>query len=284
MEKQNAIEVNHLTKGYPGFSLDIPQFVLPQGSIVGLVGENGAGKSTLIKLIMGMIHPENGSVILLGRDNRRDIHLLKEDIGVVLDQMGIPECLNSVQLGKIMATTFLHWDESCYEQLIKSWKIPTDKEFKDFSKGMKMQLQLAVALSHNARLLILDEATNGLDPVIRDEILDILEEFTRREEHSVLLSSHIVSDLEKISDYIAFLHQGRLLLFDEKDRLLDNYGLIQCNGQELEALPKESVWIKRTTAYGIEAVVDRRGLSGVENISPVSLEELFIAIVKEGEQ
>lgn len=283
MEKNNVIEVRNLIKDYPGFLLDIPQFTLPQGSIVGLVGENGAGKSTLIKLIMGLVHPKEGNILLLGQDNRKDIHLLKEDIGVVLDQTGIPECLNPAQVGRIMADTFSHWDQIHYEQLLASWKLPIDKQFKDFSRGMKMKQQLAVALSHGAKLLILDEATNGLDPVIRDEILDILEEFTRQEENSVLLSSHIVSDLEKVSDYIAFLHQGKLLLCDEKDRLLEQYGLLQCSRQGLEALPKEMVWIKRDTDYGVEAVVDRKGLTGKESVTPISLEELFIAMVKEGE-
>ncbi|MGN1313498.1 MAG: ABC transporter ATP-binding protein [Lachnospiraceae bacterium] len=289
MEQNNAVEIRDLRKDYQDFTLCIPQFSLPRGCIMGLIGENGAGKSTLIRLIMGLVHQQEGEITLLGQDNRQNLHLLKEDIGVVLGEIGIPEILNPVQVGKIMRDTFSRWNQSGYEELIERWRLPSNKKFKDFSRGMKMKQQLAVALSHEAKLLILDEATNGLDPVIRDEILDILEEYTRCEKHTVLLSSHIVSDLEKISDYIAFLHKGRLLLCEEKDRMLERYGLLNCSQEEFAALPQKGVWVKRRTAYGIEAIVDRNLLLGNRGgaaeklqlrMSPAGLEDIFVAMVK----
>ncbi len=281
MEQSNAIELKEIKKIYPGFCLNIPELKLPRGCIMGLIGENGAGKSTLIKLMLGLVHQQEGDIVLLGQSNKKNLHLIKEDIGVVLDQGGIPESLTPVQTGRVMQGTFSRWNQEYYEYLVDRWKLPRNKVFKEFSRGMKMKQQLAVALSHEAKLLILDEATNGLDPLIRDEMLDILAEYARKEEHSVLLSSHIVSDLEKITDYIAFLHQGELLMCKEKDDLMEAYGLLQCSRQELSAFPREAVWVKRDTPYGVEAVVDRRYLGNSYKAGSVTLEELFIAMVKE---
>lgn len=280
----NAIEIKDLCKTYPGFSLDHVNLTLPCGCIMGLVGENGAGKSTTIRLILDMIARDSGTITLLGKDNRENIRLLKEDIGVVLDEVGIPACLNPKQVGKIMANTFRNWEQAIYDSLLEKLAVPPEKPFKDFSKGMKMKLGIAIALSHRPKLLILDEATSGLDPVVRDEVLDLFSEFTREESHAVLISSHIVSDLEKICDYIAFLHKGRLLLCEEKDALKEKYGILRCSREQLSALPPEAVIGRKETAYGVEAIAARDAVPAGLSLSPIDIEELFIFMVKGANQ
>lgn len=280
----NAIEIKDLCKNYPGFSLDHVNLTLPCGCIMGLVGENGAGKSTTIRLILDMIARDSGTITLLGKDNRENIRLLKEDIGVVLDEVGIPACLNPKQVGKIMANTFRNWEQAVYDSLLEKLAVPPEKPFKDFSKGMKMKLGIAIALSHRPKLLILDEATSGLDPVVRDEVLDLFSEFTREESHAVLISSHIVSDLEKICDYIAFLHRGKLLLCEEKDALKEKYGILRCSKDQLSALPPEAVIGRKETAYGVEAIARRDAVPAGLSLSPIDIEELFIFMVKEANQ
>ena len=280
----NAIEIKDLCKTYSGFSLDHVNLTLPCGCIMGLVGENGAGKSTTIRLILDMIARDNGTITLLGKDNRENIRLLKEDIGVVLDEVGIPACLNPKQVGKIMANTFRNWEQAVYDSLLEKLAVPPEKPFKDFSRGMKMKLGIAIALSHRPKLLILDEATSGLDPVVRDEVLDLFSEFTREESHAVLISSHIVSDLEKICDYIAFLHKGRLLLCEEKDALKEKYGILRCSREQLSALPPEAVIGRKETAYGVEAIAARDAVPAGLSLSPIDIEELFIFMVKGANQ
>ena len=280
----NAIEIKDLCKNYPGFSLDHVNLTLPCGCILGLVGENGAGKSTTIRLILDMIARDSGTITLLGKDNRENIRLLKEDIGVVLDEVGIPACLNPKQVGKIMANTFRNWEQAVYDSLLEKLAVPPEKPFKDFSKGMKMKLGIAIALSHRPKLLILDEATSGLDPVVRDEVLDLFSEFTREESHAVLISSHIVSDLEKICDYIAFLHRGKLLLCEEKDALKEKYGILRCSKDQLPALPPEAVIGRKETAYGVEAIAARDAVPAGLSLSPIDIEELFIFMVKGANQ
>ena len=277
----NALEIKNLTKHYGDFTLDNLNLTLPSGCIMGLIGENGAGKSTTIKLILDMIRRDEGTITLLGRDNREDITLTKQDIGVVLDEVGIPGCLNAVQVGKVMARTFTRWDKNLYAAYLKQLNLPEKRPFKEYSKGMKMKLGIAVALSHHPKLLILDEATSGLDPVVRDEVVEMFSEFTRDEDHAVLISSHIVSDLEKICDYIAFLHQGKLMLCEEKDRLLEEYGLIHCSWEQLSELDQAAVKGVKTSPYGVEALVRRDGVPTDLPVSPVSIEELFIFMVKE---
>ena len=224
----NAIEIKNLTKSFPGFTLNNLNLTLPGGCILGLIGENGAGKSTTIKLILDIIHKDSGSITILGRDNTENIRLTKEEVGVVMDEIGLPECLTAKQIGNVMAHTFRSWDASAYQALVRRMDLPEKKPFKDFSRGMKMKLGIAIALSHHCKILLLDEATSGLDPVVRDDVVEMLSEFTRDEGHSILISSHIVSDLEKLCDYIAFLHKGKLLLWEEKDVLLAEYGVIHC--------------------------------------------------------
>lgn len=277
----NALEIRNLTKSYGDFKLDNLSLTLPSGCVMGLVGENGAGKSTAIKLILDIVHKESGTVTILGKDNQDNISLTKEDVGVVLDEVGIDGCLKTKQVGKIMKYTYKNWNSDEYNRLVEKLSIPTNKPFKEFSRGMKMKLGIAVAMSHGAKLLILDEATSGLDPVVRDEIIDMFIDFTRDETHSILISSHIVSDLEKLCDYIAFLHKGKLLLCEEKDMLLSKYGIAHCSTQQLDKLPKEAIKYSRTTAYGAQALVLRDYVSDDIDVSPISIEELFVLMVKE---
>ena len=277
----NALEIRGLSKRFSGFQLENLDLTLPSGCILGLVGENGAGKSTTIKLILDMIRRDSGTVTILGRDNRENIRLTKEEVGVVMDEMGVPGCLTVRQVGKVMANTFHNWEEDTFRNLVSRFSLPQDKAFKDFSRGMKMKLGIAVALSHQAKLLLLDEATSGLDPVVRDEVVEMLAEFTRQEDHSILVSSHIVSDLEKLCDYIAFLHKGKLLLCEEKDRLLEQYGILHCAAEQLESLPSGAVLHKKIHPYGAQGLVLRSAVPAGLQISPVTIEELFVLMVKE---
>ena len=279
----NALEIKNLTKTYPGFTLDHLNLTLPSGCIMGLIGENGAGKSTTIKLILDMIHKDSGTITILGKDNCDGMELTKEEIGVVMDEVGIPLCLTVKQVGTIMKHTFRNWDGAEYSRLIKKLALPEQKQFKEFSRGMKMKLGIAIAMSHNSKLLILDEATSGLDPVVRDEVVEMFRDFTRDENHSILISSHIVSDLEKLCDYVAFLHKGKLLLCEEKDQLLAEYGLIHCTAEELQALPLDAVKHKKESPYCVDAMVRRNAVPAWLKISPISIEELFVFMVKEAE-
>ena len=204
-----------------------------------------------------------------------------KDIGVVMDELGIPTCLNTREVGKVMAGIFRNWDDTAYRGYLKELDIPENKTFKDFSRGMKMKLGIAIALSHKAKLLLLDEATSGLDPVARDQVVDMLEDFTRDESHAVLISSHIVSDLEKLCDYIAFLHKGKLMLMEEKDVLLEQYGIIHCEKERLDALDGDAILHRKNSPYGCEALVRRDDVPADLRVSPVSIEELFVYMVKE---
>ena len=179
----NALEINNLCKSFSGFSLDNISLTLPSGCIMGLVGENGAGKTTTIKLILDIIHKDSGVITVLGKDNGENIALTKEDVGVVMDEAGIPECLTTAQVGRVMKHTFRNWNEAEYSRLVKKLSLPENKQFKDFSRGMKMKLGIAIAMSHGAKLLLLDEPTSGLDPVVRDEVVEMFSDFTRDEEH-----------------------------------------------------------------------------------------------------
>ena len=274
----NALEIKNLCKTYPGFFLDHLNLTLPSGCILGLIGENGAGKSTTIKLILDLIRLDSGSITLLGTEHTR---LSREDIGVVLDEVGIPECLTASQVGKVMKNLFKNWDSARYSELLTQFSIPDGKIFKEFSRGMKMKLGIAVAMSHGAKLLILDEATSGLDPVVRDEVVTMLIEFTRSEGHSILISSHIVSDLEKLCDYIAFLHKGKLMLFEEKDVLLGKYGIVYCTHEQLPLLSPAAVLHRKENPYGAEVLMLREAVPEDWKVSPVSIEELFVFMVKE---
>lgn len=279
----NALEIRDLCKSYKEFELSHINLTLPMGCIMGLVGENGAGKSTTIKLILNAIKRDGGTIMVLGKDNRENFELTKEDIGAVLDETGYSDCLTAKQVGQIMQNIYKNWDKDKFQEYLKKLSIPDNKAYKEMSKGMKMKLGIAVALSHDAKLLILDEATSGLDPVVRDEVLDIFSEFTRDENHAVLISSHIVSDLEKICDYIAFMHKGELMLCEEKDMLRDEYGIIRCTQEVFDSIEESTIIGAKASPYGVEAIVHRDQIPVGMEIGPVDLEQLFIFMVK-GEQ
>ena len=277
----NAIEIRGLSKRYKGFSLDNLNLDLPYGCVLGLVGENGAGKSTTIRLIMDALERDGGTVSVLGADNKsREFLDLKEDVGVVLDETFVPEILTAKQLGKIMAGTFRRWDQGVYEGWMKRLDLPWDKKFKEYSRGMAMKLGIAAALSHHPRLLLLDEATGGLDPMIREELLEVFADFAAEDGHAVLLSSHIVSDLERICDYIAFLHKGKLVMCEEKDVLLDRYGILKCSREQLKNIPEEAVHGKRVGTYGVEALVEREFMPRDVVIDRPTLEDIILYMVK----
>lgn len=274
----NALEIRGLTKRRGDFALQGLDLTLPAGCIMGLIGENGAGKSTTIRLILNGLQRNGGTIAVYGKDNRALTALEREDIGVVLDEVGLPEYMNAQQIGCMMAGIFTRWQPEVYRDYLRRLALPEDKPFKDFSRGMRMRLGLAAALSHQPKLLLLDEATSGLDPVVRDDILTILSDFTRDEEHAVLISSHIVSDLEKICDYIAFLHRGRLLLCEEKDRLTEEYGILRGTTEGIEPA---AVCGQRATPYGTEYLVRRSAVPAGVPLGQVNIEDLFVFMAKE---
>lgn len=274
----NAIEIKNLTKKFKGFALDNVSISLPTGCIMGLIGENGAGKSTVIKSILGIIHPDGGEINIFGKEPTAE---MKNDIGVVLDEIGIPMQFNIKNVDSIMKNVFTNWNSDEFYNYIKKFNLPDKKAFKTFSKGMKMKLGIAVALSHDAKLLILDEPTSGLDPLVRDEIIDIFNDFTRDETHSILISSHIVSDLEKICDYITFIHNGKITLCEEKDILLEKYGFINTSEEVLAGLDKSAVKGKKSHKFGTEAVIVRDKVPSSFDVKPVTIEELFVYMSKE---
>ena len=231
---------------------------------------------------MGALRPDSGTASVLGTDvSSPEFREVKEDVGVVLDEAYFPESLNAVQVGKIMAATYRRWDQKLYDGYLKRFDLPPSKQFKDFSRGMRMKLAIAVALSHQPKLLVLDEATAGLDPIVRDEVLDIFNEFTREEDHSILISSHILSDLEKLCDYIAFIHQGNLLFCEEKDRLLEEYGIFTDSAEQLECLLPEAIVAREPNGYGGVRALIRRDLApaGFQLEKP-SVEDIVLFLVK----
>lgn len=281
----NAIELSHVTKHFPGFTLQDLSLTVPSGTICGLVGENGAGKSTTIRLLMGALRPDSGRCTVLGADSAAPEFLsLKEDIGVVLDEAYFPESLNALQVGGVMAKTYRRWDGKQYQNYLTRFGLPEKKPFKDFSRGMKMKLAIAVALSHSPRLLVLDEATAGLDPIVRDEVLDLLLDFVQDERHGVLVSSHITSDLEKVADYITFLHQGKLVFTLEKDLLVDQYGVLHCGAAVFDTLDPADILAWRREAYQYKVLVRDRYQAEKKYpqalVSPAAIEDTMLFYVK----
>ena len=278
----NAIELSHINKSFGDFAIRDLNLTVPSGTICGLVGENGAGKSTTIRLLMGALQPDSGPASVLGTNvSSPEFREVKEDVGVVLDEAYFPESLNAAQVGKIMAATYCQWDQKLYDSYLKRFDLPEKKQFKDFSRGMRMKLAIAVALSHQPKLLVLDEATAGLDPIVRDEVLDIFNEFTREEDHSILISSHILSDLEKLCDYIAFIHKGDLLFCEEKDRLLEQYGILEDSRENLDCLQPEAIVAREENRYGGVRALVRRDLApaGFQLEKP-SVEDIVLFLVK----
>lgn len=275
----NAIELKNLSKSYPGFELKDLNLTLPAGTIMGLVGENGAGKSTTMKLLLGMIRPDGGSINVLGESDLRARPQIKEEIGVVMEDVSFPTIMKIDEIGKVMAGIYRNWDAAEFARMVKVLRIPEDKKFFEMSRGNRMKTGFACALAHHPRLLLLDEATSGLDPVVRDELLDILMDFTRDENHSILMSSHIVSDLEKACDYVCFLHDGRILLTEEKDLIREQYGKLQVTPEQLAELDPAAIIGRRTTPYGTEVIVRKDRIPALDT-QPVDIEELFVFMVK----
>lgn len=274
----NALEITGLTKRYPGFTLDHLSFSLPEGCIMGLIGENGAGKTTALKLMLGLVHPDEGGARLLGRAavDRET----KEHLGVVMDDCGFPENLTLHDVDAILSRCYRTWDTLRFQGWADRFELPRKKPVKAFSRGMRMKLSIAAALSHGAELLILDEATSGLDPVVRDEVLDLLYDFMQDESHAVLLSSHITSDLDKIADNITFIHHGRVLLSEGRDELIDRHGVLRCTEEQLNALDPDAVRAVRKGAFGCEALVKRDGIPENWPVEPVSVEQIMMFLTK----
>lgn len=269
----NAVELKNVSKNYYGFSIKNISFALPQGTVMGLVGENGAGKTTLFKLILGMAKKDGGEITLYGDEIK---NLPKENIGVVFDECKFNGEFNADWVNTMLKNIYYNWNEQLYFDYLDKFGIIPIQRIKEYSRGMKMKLSIAAALSHNAKLLILDEPTSGLDPVVRDEILDVFYDFTSNGENSIIISSHIVSDLEKICDYIGFMKKGELPVFAPKDELLDEYRLVKADESIINSIPADALLGRRKTDFGVEAAVRRCELpQGIEPL-PVSLEELFI--------
>ena len=281
---ESAIEIRGLTKKYDGFTLDNIDLVVPSGSILGFIGQNGAGKTTTIRLILNLIKKDRGSIKILGMDNEENEYEIKSGIAAVFDELPFHECLNANQLSTILSYVYDGWDKKTFNDLLERFCLPRKRRFGDFSKGMKMKLQIAAALSHGARLLIMDEATTGLDPVVRNEILDIFLEFLQDENNSIFLSSHITTDLERIADRVTFIDKGRILLSGDKDETVDSHGLIKCTRNEYKEIDPGDFISARLTDFGAEVMVSDKKkaeekYSGL-TIDNTTLEEIMLFYVR----
>lgn len=278
----HALTISGLTKTYQDFVLDHVSFTVPSGSIVGLIGENGAGKSTTIHAALGLIQKEVGHAAILGKEEL-DAET-REQIGVVFDGSNYPEILSPKKISRVMKHIYRSWDEPAYLRLLKQFSLPPDKPIRQFSKGMKMKLAITAALSHHSKLLILDEATSGLDPVIRDDILDMLLDFVQDEEHSILISSHITSDLEKIADYIVFIHEGKVVFSKPKDELTEQYGIIKCGAAQFDAIEKSDIIVSRKMDYEWQVLISDRDKMQKKYrdalIVPAAIDEIMLLYIK----
>ena len=281
---ENILEIRELSKDYGDFILDKISFSLPRGVIMGLIGENGAGKSTTINCILNEIQKSSGTIRIFGKDHSTDEIEIKDKLGVVFDENHFPDIFTPEEIGKFMSGIYSAWEWQLYHQFLEKFELPKDKKIKDFSKGMKVKLAFAVALSHNAELLILDEATSGLDPIIRDDVLDMLIDFVQDESHSVLVSSHITSDLEKVADYITFIHKGKLIFTQDKDTLIDNYGIISCGAAVFDTINKSEVIAYRKEDYQFKVLVNNRTKAAKQYpnaiVSPATIEEIMLFYIK----
>ena len=255
---EQILEVKKLCKKYDDFELKNIDLALPKGSIMGLIGENGAGKSTTIKSILNTIHFDSGEISIFGEDSKTAKREIKEDIGVVLDDSFLSEYLTPKDINVIMKNMYKKWDEKLYFKYLEDFKLPSNKRSKEFSSGMKMKLKIATALSHKPRLLILDEPTSGLDPVARNEILDIFQDFVQDEENSILVSSHITSDLERITDYITFINNGEIAFTKTRDEVMDSYGIVRCSKEEFEKIDKVDFTKCKKNKYDGELLIDNK--------------------------
>ncbi|MBR5306120.1 MAG: ABC transporter ATP-binding protein [Oscillospiraceae bacterium] len=281
MEK--AIEIINLNKTYKGFALKNINLSLPKGYIMGFVGANGAGKSTTMGCLLGMIKPDSGSIKIFDKDIKNITAADKEKIGIVMDGCPFAEVLNIKDIRRIISSIYRTFDKAKFDSLIGRFSLPENKQIKDFSTGMRAKLNIAVALSHNAQLLVLDEATSGLDPVVRDEILDILQDFVCDENRSILISSHITSDLEKICDYIAFIRNGQIVFVENKDDLKEKYALVHCTKQQFETVDKAAVVGAKYTEYNVTALVLKEAVKDGFVAEKPSIEDIMLYSTKEVE-
>ena len=266
------------------FAIKDISFSVPEGSIVGFIGENGAGKSTTMNCILNVIRRDSGTIEIFGREMTDEDIDIRENIGVVYDSNNFPEYLTARQLADILGRIYSKWSDFCFEQFLRRFGLPESQKIKTYSRGMSMKLAIAVALSHDSKLLILDEATSGLDPIMRDEILDVLLEFVKQENHSILLSSHITSDLEKIADYIVFIHNGEIILNKTKDELIYEYGVIRCSENDFHNILSEDILSSMKKDYQIDVLIKNRKLieKKYKNliVDSVSLDEIMLLLVK----
>ncbi len=282
--KENALVVKGLKKKYRDFALEDVSFNIPYGRIVGLIGENGAGKSTTIHAILGLIKKDAGTISILGKRDSEIDPGIRNQIGVVFDGSNFPSMLSARKLNHVLKNIYHAWDENKYFSLLQKMSLPADQKIKAFSKGMKMKLSIAVALSHHAKLLILDEATSGLDPVVRDDILDLFLDFVQDEHNSILVSSHITSDLEKVADYIVFIHKGKVVFSKLKDELKYQYGMIKCGAAQFNAIDKEEMIAYRKQDYEWEVLVADRTAAQKKYpkavIDPATIDEIMLLYAK----
>lgn len=279
MEK--AFEIVNLNKSYKGFSLKNVNLSLPKGYIMGFIGKNGAGKSTTINCLLGIAKPNSGTLKIFGKGVKELTASDKEKLGVVLDGCPFAEILNIKDIKAILSKVYKTWDAAVFEDLCSRFSLPDNKQIKDFSTGMRAKLNIATALSHGAQLLVLDEATSGLDPVVRDEILEILQDFVQNENHSVLISSHITSDLEKICDYIAFIKDGEIVFVENKDDLMEKYAVVHCKNEDLNKIEASAIMGCRKNSYSTEVLVIKDKVSNEFVMDKPSIEDIMLYYTKE---
>ena len=285
---ENAIEIKDLTKKYDGFTLDKVSFNVPKGSIMGFIGQNGAGKTTTINAILNIVKKDEGEIKLLGLDSQKDEYEAKKQIAAVFDELPFDDRLNAITIDKVFREVFEEWSSETFFNYLDRFSLPRKKKFGKFSKGMKMKLQIASALSHNAKLLIMDEATTGLDPVVRNEILDIFLEYLQNEDHSILMSSHITSDLDKVADSVTFIDKGKLLISGYKDDILYSHGILKCTKDDYKDIAPEDIVSARLNDFGAEIMVSdkaecSRKYSGAV-IDPATLEDIMLFYVNRGKK
>lgn len=279
-----VLKIEGLTKNYPEFCLDHVSFSVPKGSIVGLIGENGAGKTTTINLILHAVEKDSGDILVFGKDHLRFEKEIKQEIGVVQDECNLPLMFTASDIETVMRRIYKNWDSKRYWELIEKFRLPHMQSISAFSKGMKVKLNFAIALAHKSKLLILDESTSNLDPVMRDDVLDLLLDFVQDEENGVLFSTHITSDLSKIADHIAFLHEGKLLFYKPKDELIYHYGVVHCGEKLFQQVDSSDrlAWRKQDYEYQI-LVADRDAMSKKYKdciIDPATLDDVMLLFIR----
>ena len=285
---ENAIEIKDLTKRYDGFTLDKVSFNVPKGSIMGFIGQNGAGKTTTINALLNIVKKDEGEIKLLGLDHKKDEYEIKKQTAAIFDELPFDDRLNAVTIDKVLREIFEEWNSETFFNYLDRFALPRKKKFGKFSKGMKMKLQIASALSHNAKLLIMDEATTGLDPVVRNEILDIFLEYLQNEDHTILMSSHITSDLDKVADCVTFIDRGKVLISGYKDDILDSHGILKCTKDDYKGIAPEDIISARISDFGAEVMVSdkaecSRKYSG-SVIDPATLEDIMLYYVNRGKK